>query len=143
MVLQCLFAQMQSSKAPYIDAKPLIEMLDLRPHIQQDSLEFSKLLGSYLEAVLSASQSQSGGVSSSSDHPSSSSLLKKFSEEYKGIFQYTIECCRCHTKTFREAEFAELEVSIPVCFTSLLLQKLVKARITLLFLIIYSQMEDP
>ena len=104
MVLQVIFAQLQSSKASFIDAQELVKMLDLRPQIQQDSLEFSKLLASYMEAIFSASNLNN----------QKSSLLKEFTEEYKGVFRYTTTCCSCKTETFRDAEFAELEISIPV-----------------------------
>ena len=105
MLLQSIFAQLQSSKASYIDAKELVDMLDLRSHVQQDSLEFSKLLASYLEAVFSASNI-------------CSSLLKEFTEDYKGLFRYITTCCSCKTETFRDAEFAELEINIPVRLVS-------------------------
>jgi hypothetical protein len=44
-----IFIQLQTSKKPWISVVELVEHLGLQKNVQQDALEFSKLLTSHLE----------------------------------------------------------------------------------------------
>lgn len=50
--LRDIFSQLQHSKARFIDVKGLVTGLNLNQAVQQDALEFSKLLMSLIETVL-------------------------------------------------------------------------------------------
>jgi hypothetical protein len=50
--LRSLFANLQLSNEPFINPSSLIDLLGLSHHVQQDSLEFSKLLMSLVEPEL-------------------------------------------------------------------------------------------
>jgi hypothetical protein len=52
-VLQYIFAEMEMTEKKIIDVVGLTKILELNPFVQQDALEFSKLLLSLLESVTS------------------------------------------------------------------------------------------
>ncbi|EKM55145.1 uncharacterized protein PHACADRAFT_94093 [Phanerochaete carnosa HHB-10118-sp] len=96
--LQVTFAAMQMSKQAVFNPVRLVESLKLRATEQQDAQEFSKLFMAHLDSEF---------------HKQPNPVLKSLvADQFQGKQVYTTVCSKCHTRSERESEFLELELTL-------------------------------
>ncbi|KAI8906421.1 hypothetical protein EDD86DRAFT_210686 [Gorgonomyces haynaldii] len=95
MELQRLFLRMQHYNGP-VEPLGFVEILGLDPMIQQDALEFSKLLMSLLESVFEKDPI----------------LSHVFQSQFQGKQAYVTECLVCGAKSENETLYYELEINL-------------------------------
>jgi ubiquitin carboxyl-terminal hydrolase 48 len=93
-MLQYVFAELEYTKKKFIDVSGLIKMLDVPPVVQQDALEFSKLLLCLLESLLE----------------NSLDLKRQLFGQYQGEFEYVTTCQSCMISKSRFSTFDELRL---------------------------------
>ncbi|KAL2919185.1 hypothetical protein HK105_201460 [Polyrhizophydium stewartii] len=93
------FAHMQLAVLPVLVPDALIELMHLERTVQQDALEFSKLLTSLVESAIGPQTPAPGG------RPAFSSLIQ-------GSHEYATQCKGCLAESSQRGVFLELEMDI-------------------------------
>lgn len=96
--LQVTFAAMQVGTQAVFNPIKLVESLKLRTTEQQDAQEFSKLFMAHLDSEF---QKQSDRH-----------LKSLVADEFQGKQVYSTVCSKCRTRSERESEFLELELTL-------------------------------
>jgi ubiquitin C-terminal hydrolase len=93
-ILQYVFTELELTNKKFIDVHGLVKALDVSPCVQQDSLEFSKLLLSLLESILAQS----------------TDIKSELFGQYQGEFVYNTTCRNCLNVKSKSSVFDELRI---------------------------------
>ena len=101
--MQTTFAHMEYGKTLSFNPRDFVSKLNLSTGIQQDGIEFNKLLLTMLEQIFL--------------HASKPSLNMFIQNRYGGELCYCTKCLKCNRVSRRKAPFYELELQIESCKT--------------------------